>query len=442
VVPIFAAFQTCRHYFPGRAFFHRFFSLRMAAEKLAFIFFAALFLWITVIAQSSTGATDVKENFPLVRRILFGFYGIMMYSFKFIVPVNQSTFYPFPAVNVKLSFVYYLGPAITLLLLLTAYFSFQKTRIIAFGLLFYFINLFLVLQFYIVGSAVLADRYTYVPYIGLSFITAWAVNNLFERFSSHKTMIFALISFIVILFTGLAFARSAIWKDDLSLWLDAIKTTPSSLAYSNLGREYKKRGDEVKAISAYTSAIKINKADATAHLNLGNLYFYRGQLDSVMVNYNQYLLQKPDDSKALVNRAVCFAKKNDFIKAYADYRKAEAKDSSYDQIYSNRGLSYYQSGSFKEAIADFRHYLKFNKNDAEIINTIGVCFQGLNDHYRAIKEFDSAIQIKENAVFYINRTTSYYNLNKYYEARSDISKAKSLGAKVNPAFENALERSK
>jgi hypothetical protein len=145
------------------------FSLKLFVEKLPF-FVAALAIGVAALtAQKEAGATGIS-SFEITWPILFGFYGIMMYVVKMFLPLGLSPFYPFPAINKSLPFEYYLGPVFFIALVILFFYGMKKNRIVAFGISFYLVNLLLVVQFMPVGSAIIADRYTYIPYIGLFLI--------------------------------------------------------------------------------------------------------------------------------------------------------------------------------------------------------------------------------------------------------------------------------
>ncbi len=156
-------------------FRNRKFSFKLITEKIPFLIPAIIMGLLTMGAQKTVGATG-EEYFGLAKNILFGFYGILMYFVKMILPFKLSAFYPFPPLNESLSPIYYIAPCFTLLLVAITYFTWKKYKFVAFGIGFYIVNLLLVLQIFSVGSAVIAERYTYVPYIGIFFIAGYLLD--------------------------------------------------------------------------------------------------------------------------------------------------------------------------------------------------------------------------------------------------------------------------
>src|SRR5260221_6180005 len=140
-------------------------NVRLFAEKIPFFILALITGILTVIGQKAIGARGERfYNFGIGTKILFWFYGIMMYFFKMIAPLNLSAFYAFPAINRQLDIEYYLSPLFFAMLAAIFFFSLKKNRVIAFGILFYLVNLLLVMQVVIVGRAIITDRYNYHPY--------------------------------------------------------------------------------------------------------------------------------------------------------------------------------------------------------------------------------------------------------------------------------------
>src|SRR6185503_12772048 len=120
-----------------------------------------------------------------------------------------SPFYPMPPINESLSATYYAAPVFLLLLLVVLFITLKKNRPIAFGILFYLVNLALVLQVFSVGSAIIADRYTYIPYIGLFYV----LGCLLSRYASKpQSKAFVIIASLAIIFSFLSYRQTSILK--------------------------------------------------------------------------------------------------------------------------------------------------------------------------------------------------------------------------------------
>ena len=157
--------------FPGVLFAidfyrQRKFSMMLILEKIPFILLSGIFIFLAVHGQTKVGAVDTANVFGMGNRIFFATYAYMMYFIKMILPLNLAPLYPFPAINLPLPVTYFISPIFIIATAVLCYFTWKKDREITFGFGFFLINLLLILQLKIVGSAIIADRYTYIPYIG------------------------------------------------------------------------------------------------------------------------------------------------------------------------------------------------------------------------------------------------------------------------------------
>ena len=238
-------------------------SFRTIAEKIPYFIFSLIIGVITISAQKDAEATGL-EVFSLGTKFLFGFYGILMYFVKMILPVNLSPFYPLPTMNESLNFAYYLAPLFFAALIVLFIYSLQKIRPLAFGILFYLVNLLLVLQVFSVGSAIMADRYTYIPYFGLFYCIGWLIDRYTKSKLSKANFILIPLTFLLGILT---YRQASVWKDGASLWDHAIKTNPSSKAYTNRAALLKKEKNISLALDYYNKAIRLNTADNEAFTN-------------------------------------------------------------------------------------------------------------------------------------------------------------------------------
>lgn len=392
---------------------------------------------LTYWAQSKQGSIADVFSFPT--KILFAFYGLMMYLVKLFVPLKLVPFYPFPAINAALGWEYYLAPVVILLLAGGVIYSMKRTSVLAFGMGFYLINLLLVLQVVTVGSAVMADRYTYIPYIGVFFILGVAFEYWIERNGGKVPAAgIAILSVCALTFTFLASRQAQIWTNGETLWDHTIKTHPSATAYENRALLYKEKNNTAKALEYYSEAIKINVEYHEAYSNRGNIYFNQNRNEEAMADYNKCLEIDPEYYVALDNRGALFARLKEYDKALADLNKAISLKPDYEMPYFNRGITNMEMKLYEPAIKDFQQYLKLKPKDGDVMNSVGVCYQGLQNQPEAIRWFNNALAAKEHGVFYFNRSISYMNSGDKPKALQDALKAKSMGVKVDDAYLNQL----
>jgi len=409
-------------------------SFKLITEKIPFFIPAILMGVLTINAQEEIGATG-EEYFGLASNILFGFYGIMMYFFKLLLPIGQSAFYPFPPLNENLSVVYYAAPLFTLLLALITYFAWKKHKALVFGISFYIINLLLVLQIFSVGSAVIAERYTYVPYIGIFYIAGYLLN-IFVKENIKKGYQVAIP--VGLIFSVLAFFQVQNWKDGASLWDNVINNQPCSRAYNSRGNLFRDEKQYAKAIEYYTKAIQINKIDHESYNNRANVYMDLNKLDSAYIDYKNALAIKPGYNVTYDNLGAMFAKKNMFDSALYYLNRAIQLNPDYKPPYNNRAVCYINLQRFDDAIKDWEFLLRFEPGNPDIMNTIGLCYRMLGKNNEALSYIDRALNINVKGPFLLNRSLTYYNLRNIEMARKDALEAKRNGVQLDAAYASSL----
>ena len=415
-------------------------NLKLFVEKAPFFALALAGGIGTLLAQRAAAATGTI-SFGFVRTALFGFYGIMEYIIKIVVPVGLAPFYPFPAVNESLPIEYYFGPVFFIGLAVLFYYGWKKNRAIAFGILFYLVNLLLVLQFLPVGSAIISERYTYIPYIGLFFI----IGSLIDRFAKgNTTKAYSIIFTVTAIFSVLTFKQAGVWHNGATLWDQAIKAQPSAKAYGNRALLLRQEKNYPLALEYYKQAVHLNQIDHESYANLANVYFDLQKPDSAFMYYKKALSLKPDYYPALDNMGAQFAMTGHYDSALKYLNRALQIKPDYKPAYSNRALTYMQLNRNQEAINDWEKYLQYNTDVADVsgtagvYNSIGSCYQALGKYQESLAPINKAIELVPDAAFFLNRSYSYSGLKNMEAAKNDALKAKQAGAKIPDNYARSL----
>lgn len=411
------------------------FNVKLLLEKIPFFILALAIGLLTFTAQKEKGAIDGTQIFDLSTRILMGFYGIMMYFIKSIIPINLSPFYPFAPINEPLPTSYYIAPLFSAILVALIFYSLKRNRVIAFGILFYLANLLLVAQFIPVGSAIIADRYTYLPYIGLFYIIGWLIDQYAKGSFSRSLYFNAPIALIMGILT---FKQARIWFDGGTLWDHAIKIQPSARAYLNRGSLYKDEKKYQQAIQCFNEALKINVADHEAYMLRGNVYFEMNRSDLAFTEYKKALSINPGYVTAMDNIGALFGLRLQYDSAMIYFNKALAINPSYTPSYKNRALVNLELNRNEESIKDFKKYLEFSPNDPDVMNTIGACYRNLRKYNEALAIINQSIKIKPDPRYYLNRAYCYRDLNDLESARKDALIAKQGGVQIDAELAKSL----
>ncbi|MFH1121742.1 MAG: tetratricopeptide repeat protein [Bacteroidota bacterium] len=307
---------------------------RLLAEKIPFIFLSVIFGIVAIKAAASFGhITVMEQDYPLVQRFFLIIYGLAFYLIKLVVPANLSAIYAFPAtVNGSLPGYVYAVSIVPLFVLAGIWLSGRHRREFMSGSLFFLFSISMVLPLFWSRIFITADRYTYIPYIGLFMILARLISNLYEsRASMDKTTLRMLVftSVLVSAMLSLAtFNRIRTWKDTTTLLTDVIE---------------KRRSDADMAHGYFYLA---NYYDALDNWDDAMKYY-----DLALSRNNRYLL-------ALNNRGILRGKSGNPSGAVSDFGEAIGIKPDYAEAYYNRGIAFYQTGRYDEACKDWNKALQ------------------------------------------------------------------------------------
>ncbi len=403
---------------------------RLIIEKIPFFLLALVFGIIAINTQKS--AIDVIKNLTIFQRLLFACYGAIIYIVKLFIPFKLSAFYPYPKIY-SIPMIYYLSPFIILgISAALIYFFLKKEKEIVFGLLFYFVSVALVLQFISVGAAIMADRYSYLSYIGLFFIVAYLINKIWQTKNTKWALMKYPIMLIAITgavtFSYQAYLHTQVWKNSETLWTDVIEKYPNAaMAYYNRGNYYYVNNEMDKAMSDYTTALQVDSLYRDDYYNRGILYATYNKDDLAIADYTKAIALDSTKADAHTNRGLLYSKggKNDL--AIADYTKAIALDSSNENAYKDRGVLFLNTGKMDLALADFNKIIILDSTNADVYSDIGLIYLNTGKIDLAINYYNTAIALNPNSpIYYYNRGLCYKILNQYKKAADDFTKTLQL----------------
>lgn len=416
-------------------------NVKSLVEKIPFFIIAFIIGYLTVIIQSKT-AIGSFESYTIVQRFMFAAYGTVMYIVKMFIPYNMSVLHPYPDVSKGVPMVYYLTFLAALALLGAVVWSFKRTKVVVFGMLFYLINVALVLQFVSVGMAIISERYTYVPYIGLFYVLAIG----YHFYKNQRPQMATGLTITVLAFAGLlslvTFNRTTVWQNSDLLWTDVITKYPdkSPVAYNNRGNYFRNENQQQKALADFNKAISLSSDYQLAYVNRGNVYFTLNRNDEAIKDYNKGIELKPDDAKAFCNRSAVQFQLGLYEKAIEDATRALELKPIYPDAWLNRSVTYAVLNRHEEAVKDFDSYIKYKDDNAKMYNWRGISLRALKKLPQALLDFDKAIQMDgKNGEFYLNRSYTHNDLGNRAQALSDALKAKSLGQKVEDSYLQGLQ---
>ncbi len=258
---------------------------------------------------------------PLKSRIINALHSFVIYLEKTFWPQDLTVCYPF---LVQASFWQILGAVSLILLISIATILKRKSLPYLFtGWFWYVLVLLPVMGIIPVGSNAMADRFTYLPSIGLSIMLAWGVPHLFKNKSLRKKFLFLGAGAILIIFSVITWKQCGYWKNSLTLFGNALRVDSHSYhALINLASYKAEKSDFKEAVYYYHKAIQIKPDQADAFNNRAVVYAKMGQLQSAIDDFNRAMHLQPHNPDIYTNRANLYLNHGDIASGCNDAKKA------------------------------------------------------------------------------------------------------------------------
>jgi tetratricopeptide (TPR) repeat protein len=328
---------------------------------------------------------------------------------------------------------------------------------LAFTIAFFIVNIFLLLQFIPVGSAVHADRYAYVPSIGFYILAAVLIVRYIENKQKSKQLIFVVTGLYIAFLTVLTVQRSDIWQNSELLWDDTIEKSPNSvIAWNNRGSLKDKKAalamEELRfedaknlrfsAIEDFSQAVKGKPDYKNAYYNRGVSRYELGKLtgDSILLvnsisDFDNAIKQDAQFTDSYHNRANAKAEVGLFESAIKDFDIALSLKPDDYNYYTNRGVTKGKMGKVQEAIDDFNSALELNSNEPAVYSNRGRAKMLLNDIEGAIIDYNTAVQLDPtHHTAYFNRALAKNRLNDKQGALEDLNQTIRLHSNMPDAY--------
>jgi hypothetical protein len=283
-------------------------------EKMPLFFLSVLSGVITYLVQKSWKSVGSLDMFPLEIRMVNALISYVHYIRKMFWPSDLSFFYPYV---VWWSPWLVVGVALLLAGLTILVLRVRGTRpYLAVGWLWYLGTLVPVIGFVQVGSQAMADRYTYVPLIGLFMMIAWGVPELLGKWRFRKPLLSVLSGVILFVLAVCSWQQVQHWRNSVTLFEYALSVTSGNyLAHNNVGVALSLAGRTEEAVRHYSAALQIKPDYADAHNNLGVTLAAQGKVDEAIDHYAAALRIFPNHEKARINLATVIISKEKQEKA-------------------------------------------------------------------------------------------------------------------------------
>ena len=432
---------------------------KLADKRLwaAYVPFFALALMAglkSVYDQKHFGALGTQmESYAAIERIALAGYALITYLWKMVVPVHLLCFYPYPLkVDDHIHYVYYIYPLLAVGLGWAVWRFLRQHKIVVFGLLFFLVNIALLLQLLPVGGAIVADRYSYIPYLGLMISIAVPAASLSLKSYipnlQEKAGVIVVGVFIAIC-ALLCYNRSLVWHDTTTLWRDEIALEPIRVptAYNNLGYFYFSKFNESSnpkdrrvyydsAQYLLQTAIGLQPKYVNPYISLGELERTNGEYEAAMKNYKIAIsLDKSEEqvANAYLGMAIVYSIKTMTEHRFWDsaayyYRNTLRLKSYYPEAHSNLGNLFDMIGNTDSALYHYGMAVQQNPDITDPYLNRGRALMRKGKFQDALKDLDKCIALSpERGEYYYTRAYCQLQMGNKPAAKADIQKAQSYG---------------
>lgn len=329
-------------------------------EKTPLFVLTGISCGITFFVQQQGGAVASIESLPLKARAANALVSYINYIGKMIWPFHLAVFYPLREWNLGQVLI---SGVLLLLISTLAVRTWQRHPYVPAGWFWYLGTLIPVIGLVQVGAQRMADRYTYIPFIGLFIIIAWAMPDILSKWRSRRIFLYTISGVMIILFMICSWFQVHHWKNGVTLFTHAAKSTNNnSIAYCELGHALNEQGKRDEAIIHFNNALKINPYYGEAHYELGVTLEAQGNSTEASKQYLEALRINPNHVKAHNSMGIILAKQGNFKDSVYHYKKALQIDPKYPAAYYNLGKIFSAQGKIEDAIFYYQEALYYSSN--------------------------------------------------------------------------------
>ena len=368
---------------------------RLLWEKIPFIILSIASSVIVFWAEKKAGSLSSVDILPLLTRAANAIVSYVTYLEKTFWPINLVVFYPYdfflPLWEIIISGI------ILILITLVVIYGIKQIPFLFTGWFWYLGTLVPMIGLVQVGKHAMADRYTYLPSIGIAIMLAWGIPLLFKREEIRKKVLLPASVVTLATLSFLTWTQCGYWKSSITLFNHASRVMKNNeLARGNRGADFTELGQ------------------------------YQQQRE--IQDYNKAISLKPDNAETYYNRGIAFSKISQYQNAIKDYNEAIRLKPDYAEAYNNRGIIYGQHGQYQLAIEDFNKVISMKPDHIKAYNNRGLAYSELGQYQSAVKDFNKVIRLKPDyANAYNNRANVFIKKGDSISGCRDARKACALG---------------
>jgi tetratricopeptide (TPR) repeat protein len=379
---------------------------RLVMEKAPWLAFSALSSALTFMVQAKAGAVNPHDIMPLAWRLENALVAYVLYLYKTFVPINFAVFYPHPEGGHPLWMP--IAAGVLLLVLSAAAVVAARRAPYAFVGWFWFLGTLVpVIGIIQVGTQAMADRYSYVPMIGLTILVGWGAQHAAGR-RFRRTLWIGLAALAVVL-GALTWQQTALWRDTYTLFRHAAAVVPqNALAEFKTGNALVEMGRYEEAEGHFENAIAIKPAHSDARRALAKIHARRGDYQSAFSLLGQGLQLRPNDAGLHNAIGATLLELGQLQRAIPWFEKAVELDPEYDEAQDNLAAMDLLRGNYAKAERHFRQVVEEHPRDAVAHTNLGVAVAEQGRVEEARPHFERALKIDPDYAPALNNMRRFY----------------------------------
>jgi tetratricopeptide (TPR) repeat protein len=342
-------------------------------NKMPFFILSMIMGLLTVYSHFYYGALDNTTGYSFASRMLISSKGFALYLINAILPLKLSAYYPMPALvdgSVPSAIMLYLMAYV--LFFVALYFAFRKSRVVFFGLAFFFINL--VLFLIPAGVPIIAaDRFMYLPILGLHIVISYSFIQLISKYKKLKIAVFSVFGIYILLLTALTYNRTQVWKNSVTLWDDVIeKTGENWFPLLKRGRAHLNVENMDQAFADFNQSISLKPDYSISYENRGYIYLLRKDYDNAIYDFKRSISINSKSIYAYKSLGFAYLDLKDFDRALMNLNKAISIHPRYADAFKLRGKLRIETGQYEEACKDIKWAVRLglSKDDKDELTAL------------------------------------------------------------------------
>ena len=368
---------------------------RLVTEKLPLVALLPIFGVLTYVAQKKINAVASVDAIPLAQRIANASISYAGYIVKMVAPIRLAAFYTHPRAHVSYALAFACAVGLLLVTVAALRIGMQR-RYVAVGWLWYVIALAPVIGLIQVGNQASADRYTYLPFVGLFLLLVWGTAEVLEGSLKRPRVPATVIATIVVAaFAARARAQVFMWKNNTTLFTTMVATSPdAAVGHYNLGKVWDDANRLDDAVASYRKAIDLDPARADAWINLGIDLHKQGNKDEALKAFLRADELKPGVASTQFDIGLEREALGQFQEALAAYDEAHRLNPDVGWVTpAHLGALYEQLKMWPEAAAALQRATRLKEDDAESWAYLALAYQNQQLFDKAIPAYRKAIAL-------------------------------------------------